>query len=322
VVRLATGDAAQARKGLAFSVAANGRWCFLDPHLGAMHAVAECARNISCVGGEPLAVTDCLNFGNPEKPEIMWQLAEAVRGLSEACLALGTPVVSGNVSLYNETEGQGIFPTPTIGMVGLVEPVERTCHSAFRQAGDVVALVGELKGEVGGSEYLAAVHGKEAGRPPVLDLLREKAVQTAVRRAIQEGLLSSAHDCSDGGLAVALAECCMMADPPAGGGAPGWLGAAVRIPFPLRKDFVLFGEDASRIVVSLPSSQYARLEAISRDAGAPLVRLGAVGGDRLEIQGALSVPVAELAAAWRDGIPRVLRRATSHFPPAEVIPAG
>jgi len=322
VVRLATGEETHARKGLAFSLAANGRFCFLDPRLGAMHAVAECARNISCVGGEPLAVTDCLNFGNPEKPEIMWQFAEAVRGLSEACTALGTPVVSGNVSLYNETEGQGIFPTPTVGMLGLVEPIERTCESAFRQAGDVIAVVGALRGEVGGSEYLAAIHGKEAGRPPALDLAAEKAVQATVRRAVKEGILSSAHDCSDGGLAVALAECCMMAEPPPGGATPTWIGAAVRVPFPVRKDFVLFGEDASRIVVSLPHASWARLEAIAREEGAPLVQLGAVGGDSLEIQGALSVGVVELAAAWRDGIPRVLRRATEHFPPAEVIQAG
>jgi phosphoribosylformylglycinamidine synthase II len=309
VVRLATGEEARARKGLAFSVACNGRFCFLDPHLGAMHAVAECARNIACVGGEPLAVTDCLNFGNPEKPEIMWQFAEAVRGLSEACLAFGTPVVSGNVSLYNETEGQAIFPTPTVAMLGLVEPIERTCGSAFRQAGDVIAVVGALRGEVGGSEYMAAVHGKEAGRPPTLDLVVEKAVHATVRRAVKEGLLSSAHDCSDGGLAVTLAECCMMAEPPPGGGAPAWFGAAVRVPFPCRKDFILFGEDASRIVVSLPHASYARLEAIAREAGAPLVQLGAVGGDRLEIQGAVSLAVGDLAGAWRDGIPRVLRRA-------------
>ncbi|MFL5263586.1 MAG: phosphoribosylformylglycinamidine synthase subunit PurL [Anaeromyxobacteraceae bacterium] len=322
VVRLAVSDPAHARKGIALSVGANGRYCFLDPHLGAMHAVAECARNISCVGGEPLAVTDCLNFGNPEKPEIMWQLAEAVRGISDACAALGTPVVSGNVSLYNETEGQGILPTPMIGMVGLVEPVERTCSSAFQRAGDVVAVVGELRGEVGGSEYLAAIHGQEAGRPPALDLAREKAVQAAVRRAVREGLLSSAHDCSEGGLAVALAECCMMAPPPPGGGAPPWIGCAVRVPFPSRKDFMLFGEDASRIVVSLAPEHLARLEAIAREAGAPLVRLGAVGGDTLEIQGALSVNVGELARAWRDGLPRVLRRATSHFPPAEVVQGG
>ncbi len=322
VVRLATGEEARARKGLAFSVACNGRFCFLDPHLGAMHAVAECARNIACVGGEPLAVTDCLNFGNPEKPEIMWQFAEAVRGLSEACLAFGTPVVSGNVSLYNETEGQAIFPTPTVAMLGLVEPIERTCGSAFRQAGDVIAVVGALRGEVGGSEYLAAVHGKEAGRPPTLDLVVEKAVHATVRRAVKEGLLSSAHDCSDGGLAVTLAECCMMAEPPPGGGAPAWFGAAVRVPFPCRKDFILFGEDASRIVVSLPHASYARLEAIAREAGAPLVQLGAVGGDRLEIQGAVSLAVGDLAGAWRDGIPRVLKRATTHFPPAEVIQTG
>ena len=314
VVRIASGDATRSRKGLALSVGANGRFCFLDPHLGAMHAVAECARNISCVGGEPLAVTDCLNFGNPEKPEIMWQLAEAVRGLSEACVALGTPVVSGNVSLYNETEGQGIFPTPTVGMVGLVEPVDRTCGSAFRRAGDVVAVVGALEGEVGGSEYLAAVHGKEAGRPPPLDLAREKAVQAVVRQAVKDGILSSAHDCSDGGLAVTLAECCMMDAPPPGGGAPPWLGAALRVPFPRRKDFILFGEEGSRIVVSLPPERWPELEALAHAAGAPLVRLGVVGGDRLEIEGAISVPVAELASAWRSGLQRVLDRATTHFP--------
>jgi phosphoribosylformylglycinamidine synthase subunit PurL len=311
VVRLAVGDERHARKGIALSVGGNGRYCFLDPHLGAMHAVAECARNIACVGGEPLAITDCLNFGNPEKPEIMWQFAECVRGIADACRALGTPVVSGNVSLYNETEGQAILPTPTIGMVGLVEPVERTCTSHFKQAGDVVVLVGSLRGEVGGSEYLSA-RGHEAGRPPTLDLRREKAVQTAVQRAVKEGILSSAHDCSEGGLAVTLAECCMMAEAPPGGGQPPWIGAAVRVPFPMRKDFALFGEDASRIVVSLPHRQLPRLEAIAGEAGVPLLQLGAVGGDRLEIQGALSVPVAELARAWRDGIPRVLRRVGAH----------
>jgi phosphoribosylformylglycinamidine synthase subunit PurL len=311
VVRLAVENDVHARKGVALSLGANSRWCFLDPHLGAMHAVAECARNIACVGGEPIAITDCLNFGNPEKPEIMWQFAECVRGIGDACRTLGTPVVSGNVSLYNETEGQGIFPTPTVGMVGLVADVEKTCQSAFRNVGDVILLVGTIQGEVGGSEYLAAEHGKEAGRPPALDLAKEQAVQETVRRAIREGLLSSAHDCSDGGLAVTLAESCMMHDAPAGG-TPAWIGAAVRIPFPVRKDFVLFGEDASRIVVSLPNASVARLEAIAKECGAPLIRLGAVGGDRLEIQGALSVPVAELGRAWRDGIPGVLRRDVAH----------
>jgi phosphoribosylformylglycinamidine synthase len=313
VVRLAVGNDRHAKKGIALSVAANGRFCFLDPHLGAMHAVAECARNIACVGGEPIAITDCLNFGNPEKPEIMWQLAECVRGIGDACRALGTPVVSGNVSLYNETEGQGILPTPTVGMVGLVEPVERSCQSAFRRAGDVVALVGTLQGEVGGSEYLASEFGKEAGRPPALDLAKEKAVQETVRRAVREGLLSSAHDCSDGGLAVALAECCMMHDAPADGSTPGYVGAAIRVPFPARKDFVLFGEDASRIVVSLPNTNARRFNELAQECGAPVIRLGVVGGDRLEIEGAVSVPVADLAKAWRDGIPGVLRRDAAHF---------
>ncbi|HET7824891.1 MAG TPA: AIR synthase-related protein, partial [Anaeromyxobacter sp.] len=313
VVRIAVGDGKHARKGIALSAAANGRWCFLDPRLGAMHAVAECARNIACVGGEPIAITDCLNFGNPEKPEIMWQFAECVRGIGDACRALGTPVVSGNVSLYNETEGQGIFPTPTVAMVGLVEPVERSCQSAFRNAGDVIAVVGSLQGEVGGSEYLACEFAKEAGRPPALDLAREKAVQETVRRAIQEGLLSSAHDCSDGGIAVALAECCMMHDVPPDGSPPPWIGCAVRIPFPTRKDFVLFGEDASRILVSLPKSNAARFVELCRDLGAPVIRLGVVGGDRLVVESALDVPVADLAKAWRDGIPSVLRRDAAHF---------
>jgi phosphoribosylformylglycinamidine synthase len=320
VVRLAVSNPAHAQKGLALSVGANGRFCFLDPYLGAQHAVAECARNIACVGGEPLAITDCLNFGNPEKPEIMWQFAECVKGISDACRALGTPVVSGNVSLYNETEGQGIVPTPTIGMVGLVEPVERSCTSTFKSAGDVIAVVGSLQGEVGGSEYLSAEHGKEAGRIPALDLAREKAVQDTVRRAIREGLLSSAHDCSEGGLAVALAECCMGAEIPADGAAPAWLGAAVRVPFPARKDFILFGEDASRIVVSLPRQNVTRLGELARTCGAPVVALGAVGGDSLEIEGALSVKVAELAKAWRDGIPAVLRRGAPV--PGEAVTGG
>jgi phosphoribosylformylglycinamidine synthase len=250
----------------------------------------------------------------------MWQFAECVRGIGDACRALGTPVVSGNVSLYNETEGQGILPTPTVGMVGLVEPVERTCTSWFKNAGDVVAVVGTLQGEVGGSEYLACEHGKEAGRPPALDLAKEKAVQEAVRRAIREGLLSSAHDCSDGGLAVALAECCMMHPSPAGATEKGWIGAAVRIPFPTRKDFVLFGEDASRILVSLPNANAARFVALAQECGAPVIRLGVVGGDRLEIQGALSVPVAELARAWREGIPSVLRRDAGHAA-ASMVPS-
>jgi phosphoribosylformylglycinamidine synthase len=306
------GDAAVVRinehgareKGLALSVDVNSRFVFLDPYEGAKHAVAECARNISCVGGTPLAVTDCLNFGNPEKPEIMWQLAEAVRGIGDACRALDTPVVSGNVSLYNETDGKGIYPTPGIGMVGLVEPVEKHCTSNFKHAGDAVALVGTCTAHVGASEYLAMTMGKDAGTVPPLDLSLELAVQRAVRQAISEGLLSSAHDCSDGGLGVALAESCMLSE-------AGFIGAKVKLPgnpAGARKDFVLFGEEGSRIVVSLPKAKLKRFQELARAAGAPVELLGEVGGESLAIEGALTVPVSALAESWRDGLPRVLRR--------------
>src|SRR6267378_368751 len=202
-VRPGQGDAAvvrftgQREGGVALSVDCNSRYCYLDPRLGAAHAVAEAARNVSCVGGEPLAITDCLNFGNPERPEIMWQFEQACLGIADACNALGTPVVSGNVSLYNETEGKGIFPTPTIGMVGLMEDCGKNALSAFLAAGDRVGIVGGTgNGHLGGSEYLKAVHGLVAGMPPPLDLASEKAVQKAVRESVREGLLKAAHDCS------------------------------------------------------------------------------------------------------------------------------
>jgi len=310
-VRPGDGDAAvvrftgQREGGVAIAVDCNSRWCFLDPMLGAAHAVAESARNVSCVGGEPLAITDCLNFGNPERPEIMWQFEQACLGIAEACAALGTPVVSGNVSLYNETEGKAVFPTPTIGMVGLVEDCALNAKIGFAAAGDRVALVGEpwcgtAERSLGGSEYLRAVHGRIAGRPPPLDYSREKAAQLAVRAAIRARLLSSAHDCSEGGLALALAECAF------GNG----LGCAVALPGGARADVALFGEDASRIVVSYPPSAAARLAKICADAGAPFRELGEVSGSRLVVrQGGrvlLDAEVGELRDAWSSALPRVL----------------
>src|SRR5260370_10789933 len=197
-LRPGQGDAAvvrftgQREGGVALSAGCNSRWCYLDPRLGAAHAVAEAARNVSCVGGEPLAVTDCLNFGNPERPEIMWQFEEACLGIAEACTALETPVVSGNVSLYNQTEGKAVFPTPMIGLGGLVDDCARVAGSHFLSAADRVAVVGGLgKGHLGGSEDLKAVHGKIAGAPPALDLAREKAVQKAVREGVRAGLLKA-----------------------------------------------------------------------------------------------------------------------------------
>jgi phosphoribosylformylglycinamidine synthase len=272
-------------RGVALAVGCNARFCRIDPRLGAMHAVAECYRNISCVGGEPLAITDCLNFASPERPEVMWEFAEAVDGLAEACRALGTPVVSGNVSFYNETEGRGVWPTPEVGMVGLVEQVGRAARMAFR-AGARVALVGRLTGELGGSEY-AAMRGQVAGPLPRLDLDLEARVSRAVRRMVREGVALSAHDCSEGGLGVALAESCIA----------GEIGARVRV------DGHLFSEEPSRIVVSY--TDRARAEAICRDAGAPFVDLGETGGDALAIDGLLSVPVASLARAHAGALSRV-----------------
>ncbi|HET9754707.1 MAG TPA: phosphoribosylformylglycinamidine synthase subunit PurL [Myxococcales bacterium] len=299
-VRPGQGDAAvvrftgQREGGVALSVGCNSRWCQLDPRLGAAHAVAETARNVSCVGGEPLAVTDCLNFGNPERPEIMWQFEQACLGIADACKALETPVVSGNVSLYNETDGQAILPTPMIGMVGLMDDCAVNTGCSFLAAGDRVAVIGGLgNGHLGGSEYLLAVHGLSRGLPPPLDLARERAAQKAVRRCVREGLLRAAHDCSDGGLAVALAELCFGKD----------LGCRVALRSPLRSDALIFGEDASRIVISYAPGQRARVEAACREEGVPLEEIGEVGGSALRIEGVLEARVAELKEAWSSAIP-------------------
>jgi phosphoribosylformylglycinamidine synthase len=312
-LRPGDGDAAvvrftgQREGGVALSVDCNSRWCYLEPRLGAAHAVAEAARNVSCVGGEPLAITDCLNFGNPERPEVMWQLEQACLGIADACNALGTPVVSGNVSLYNETEGKGIFPTPTIGMVGLVEDCARHAKSGFGAAGEVIALLGDLgTGHLGGSEYLRTVHGRIAGLPPPLDLAREKAVQAAVRALVRAGLVGTAHDCSDGGFALALAEACFGKD----------LGATVSLEKALagrpalRADALLFGEDAGRIVIAYPAANAAQVAQICAQHGAPLVEMGKVGGSRLVIIGAGGAPlidaqVSALKAPYTQALPRI-----------------
>ncbi|HUB08857.1 MAG TPA: phosphoribosylformylglycinamidine synthase subunit PurL [Myxococcales bacterium] len=306
-VVLPGGDAAVVRieggtKGLGLSADCNSRFCQLDPYEGARLAVAECCRNLAAVGAEPIGLTDCLNFGSPEKPEIMWQLAEAIRGIGDACRALDVPVVSGNVSLYNETDGKAIQPTPAVAVVGLVEDCGRTTTSWFRRSGDKVALLGEAwRGapELGGSELLAA-GGQLAGRPPRLDTDLEKSVQRACRAMIRARLLSSAHDCSEGGLGVALAECCMM------GPEELRLGASVKLVVPGRADLALFSEEPSRIVISFAPNVEAQVRAAAKEAGAPLDILGDVGGDELAIEGVGRVPVTTLSEAWRGGLPAVL----------------
>ncbi|GIW39999.1 MAG: phosphoribosylformylglycinamidine synthase subunit PurL [Candidatus Binatia bacterium] len=289
------------RRGLAVSVDCNSRYCRLDPYLGAMIAVVESARNVVCAGATPLAVTDCLNFGNPEKPEVLWQFRESIRGLRDACKALGTPVVSGNVSFYNETRGRSIPPTPVVAMVGILADVRRHTTLSFKKEGDLVVLAGLTRQELGGSEYLALRYGKTTGNPPWIDLEVERRLQSFCLQAIEEGLVHSAHDLAEGGLAVALAECCL------GGPGPG-LGAVVHPEGDIRPDALLFGESQSRLLLSLPRRSLPRLREIAQRAEVPLAVLGEVRGRRLVIGEFLDLPLEELRRAWTRALPRRLEQ--------------
>jgi phosphoribosylformylglycinamidine synthase subunit PurL len=293
---------------LAISVDGNGRFTYLDPYVGGMLAVAEAARNVACAGGEPIGATNNLNFGNPERPEIMWQFAEAVRGIGDACRSLEVPITGGNVSLYNETEGWAIFPTPVLGVVGLIGDVTRTCTRTFTQAGAAVLALGDNRGELGGSEYLARMHGVVAGVPPALDLARERSLQRLIVELIGAGLVQSAHDCAEGGVAVALAECAfdaggigVQADLPSVG-PPGEYQVAA----------TLFGESASRILVSVAPEHVETVQAAALAAGVPASRIGQTGGQRiiLEVDGIVRVdtPVAAAESAWRTAIERRMDR--------------
>ncbi len=303
-VVLPGGDAAVVRveegpKAIALSAGCNSRFCHLDPFEGARLAVAEVCRNLAVVGAEPIGLTDCLNFGNPEKPEVMWQLVEAIRGLGEACRALEVPIVSGNVSLYNETDGRSIQPTPAVAAVGLLHDVSAFVRSWFERAGDRVALLGKVTGELGGSELLASM-GQTAGRPPKLDMSAEKAVQGACRALIRKKLLRSAHDCSEGGLAIAIAEACMMG--------PLRLGARVKLPAATgRPDLDAFSEEPSRIVISFDPANEGQVREVAAALGAPLTILGEVGGDWLELEELGKASVEELAWVYREGFQSLFR---------------
>lgn len=282
-------------KGVAMTVNCNSRYCYIDPSLGGQIAVAENARNIVCSGAKPLAVTDCLNFGNPEKPEIMWQFAEAVKGIAEACKSFDTPVVSGNVSLYNETKGEAIYPTPTVAMVGLIENINLHCTQWFKNSGDWIVLLGNNKDELGGSEYLKIVHGLVKGPLPKLDVDLETAVQKTCLEAIKAGIVQSAHDCSEGGLSVALAECCISGEKP--------VGAIIELDnYGIRKDSLLFGESQSRIVVSVRKIHLEKLEELACNNGVPLEVIGEVGGEHLLIDDKINLNIEELFAAWSAAI--------------------
>jgi phosphoribosylformylglycinamidine synthase subunit PurL len=282
-------------KGLALSVDGNSRYCYLDPYVGGALAVAEAARNLACVGARPVGLTDCLNFGSPENPTVMWQFAEVIQGMRDACVALNVPVVSGNVSFYNETDGVPIYPTPTIGMVGLLEKVARVVTPWFKSAGDVVVLLGRTREEFGGSEYLKLLHGLTRGTPPWIDLKLECAVQHCCLEAVDQEILCSAHDLADGGLAVALAECCV-------GGPEKPLGVRIESHEMIRGDALLFSESQSRIIVSLKEANLDRLKEIAARHHVPMQAIGAVGGTRFTIQPLLQVAVEELKAIWSNGL--------------------
>lgn len=264
-------------KALALTVDCNGRYCLLQPMEGAKIAVAEAARNLVCSGAEPIGLTDCLNFGNPERPDIMWQFVMAIEGMKDACEHFGIPIVSGNVSFYNETNGLSIYPTPMLGMVGLIEDVDQAMTQWFKQAGDDIILLGVTKDELGGTEYLRVVHSREQGTPPLLGLDDAKALQACVLKLIREKLVQSAHDCSDGGLAVALAESC-MSEP------SRKLGAMVKLHLRgLRRDSLLFGESQSRVVLSVQPRHREAVLQLAAQHGVPAEVIGTVGGQKLVI---------------------------------------
>jgi phosphoribosylformylglycinamidine synthase II len=285
------------RKGIAMSVDCNSRYCTLDPYVGAMIAVVESARNVVCAGAIPIGLTDCLNFGNPEKPGVMWQFSEAVRGIRDACLALDVPVVSGNVSFYNETDGRAIPPTPTIAMVGLLENIDHHTTQWFKSEGDVIVLLGRTREELGGSEYLALTRAQVCGTPPWIDLEVERQLQRVCLAAIADGLVRSAHDVGEGGLAVALAECCFS-----GPGAP--LGAVIELEGSIRPDALLFGESQSRVIVSLRRRYLGRLRELAADADVPMAVLGEVRGRRLIIHPLIELELGEMRRVWGAALPR------------------
>lgn len=299
VVGPGEGDAAVIRvKGtdlaVVISIDCNPRYCYLDPRLGAAHAVAEAARNVVCSGGKPLAITNCLNFGNPQKPEGYFQLSEAVGGMGDACRVLGIPVVSGNVSLYNESADGAVFPTPTVGAVGLIENFDR-CATISWRAGDIVALIDGATPQIGGSEYLSTIKGRTEGSPPPLNLDREKSVQDIVQEAIADGTIRTAHDCSEGGLLVALAE---MAIASGVGihfdeGRPESVG---------RLDARWFGEAPSRIIVSGDATSIESISGRCTVAGVPFIAIGTAGGDAIIVGESVRLSVAEATRKFERGL--------------------
>lgn len=285
------------QKGIALSTDCNGRMVYLDPYQGGMMAVCEGARNLACVGARPLALTNCLNFGNPENPHIYWQMREAIRGMADAARFLGTPVVSGNVSLYNETVDGAIFPTPVVGMAGLLKDIDQRCQMAFQSPGDYIVLLGSIGTELGGSEYLYVCHGLETGKVPEVNLEEEKNLIELLLSLTEEGLIKSCHDISEGGLAAAVAEC----------GIKGQIGFNIDMDFQgERKDKILFSEAPSRAVASLKKEKLPLLNAMAAKYGVKVSLLGSTGGEQMIFKNAgiefINLPVELVTRTWEEAI--------------------
>jgi phosphoribosylformylglycinamidine synthase II len=298
------------KRGLAMALDGNGRWCYLDPRLGAMHAVAEAARKVACAGATPIGATNCLNFGNPEKPHIMWQFSQTVDGITKACEELDTPITGGNVSFYNETLGEGIYPTPVIGVVGILDDVHKAAKMHFAKPGRKIVLLRanqfgdevDAESEFGSSEYAKEILGAVWGYPPELDLEKEATLQRALVAIIQAGLVESAHDCADGGLAVALVEAAL----------PAQIGATVRlVKRKMAHEFRLFAEDASRVVISCDPTHLARIQQVAEEFDVIADVIGETGSDRVEIaiDGApvISASIEELRGAYEGALEKALR---------------
>jgi phosphoribosylformylglycinamidine synthase subunit PurL len=310
VIRIKNSDPGGSQRGLAMALDGNGRWCYLDPRLGAMHAVAEAARKVACSGATPAGATNCLNFGNPEKPHIMWQFSQTIDGITKACEALEIPITGGNVSFYNETLGEGIYPTPVLGVVGILDDVHKAAKMHFSAPGRAIVLLhtgeqadaADVESEFGSSEYAKEILRAVWGYPPELDIEKEADLQKTAIELIQLGLADSAHDCSEGGLAVALAEKAF----------PKGVGARVDIKsHGLPAEFVLFGEDASRILVSCDRANVARIQEVARRNGIVADAIGETGSERLEIlldgKIVVSAPVSELSSTYEGALESALR---------------
>jgi phosphoribosylformylglycinamidine synthase subunit PurL len=286
-------------KAISMKTDCNGRYVYLDPRTGAKIAVAEAARNVVCSGARPLAVTNCLNFGNPYKPDIYWQFSESIAGMGEACIALETPVTGGNVSFYNESDKWRVYPTPVIGMIGLIDDLKNVTPSAFQNEGDLVYLIGETKNELGGSEYLKMIHDKVAGMPPQIDMKIGKSTNDTILKSIKEGYIVSAHDVSDGGLSIALAECCIINKSKP-------IGIEAQISSELKEHQLLFSETQSRFIISVKPESKSDFESLCNSINITFQNIGKTGGNNLSINDNLKISLSELNKLYYNTIAEIM----------------